>query len=242
VEEPMARRAILGCVLLVVVACGSTPVEQQLLTQFFRAARVRDNTALASISAVPFDPRTDGSVQDFKIDNIGAPQHRKLQVQEFTAEQEKIRNDQIEFTKKMRDFYQSNSIAIDRALKADRENQPVRGQDATLLTEYKKWDADSRDLERKLSQARQKVAKEKSALVSLTPPGRDDVDVTGMDVDIITEPVTVTAQVQTPDGKTAPRTMVFTLQRASGKKDGQTTEGRWIIMGIQQQGAATPQT
>jgi hypothetical protein len=191
---------------------------------------------------VPFDPRTDGSVQDFKIDNIGAPQHRKLQVQEFTAEQEKIRNDQIEFTKKMRDFYQSNSIAIDRALKADRENQPVRGQDATLLTEYKKWDADSRDLERKLSQARQKVAKEKSALVSLTPPGRDDVDVTGMDVDIITEPVTVTAQVQTPDGKTAPRTMVFTLQRASGKKDGQTTEGRWIIMGIQQQGAATPQT
>jgi hypothetical protein len=238
----MARRAILGCVLLVVVACGSTPVEQQLLTQFFRAARVRDNTALASISAVPFDPRTDGSVQDFKIDNIGAPQHRKLQVQEFTAEQEKIRNDQIEFTKKMRDFYQSNSIAIDRALKADRENQPVRGQDATLLTEYKKWDADSRDLERKLSQARQKVAKEKSALVSLTPPGRDDVDVTGMDVDIITEPVTVTAQVQTPDGKTAPRTMVFTLQRASGKKDGQTTEGRWIIMGIQQQGAATPQT
>jgi len=63
-----------------------------------------------------------------------------------------------------------------------------------------------------------------------------------MDVDIITEPVTVTAQVQTPDGKTAPRTMVFTLQRASGKKDGQTTEGRWIIMGIQQQGAATPQT
>jgi hypothetical protein len=242
VEEPMARRAILGCVLLVVVACGSTPVEQQLLTQFFRAARVRDNTALASISAVPFDPRTDGSVQDFKIDNIGAQQHRKLQVQEFTAEQEKIRNDQIEFTKKMRDFYQSNSIAIDRALKADRENQPVRGQDATLLTEYKKWDADSRDLERKLSQARQKVAKEKSALVSLTPPGRDDVDVTGMDVDIITEPVTVTAQVQTPDGKTAPRTMVFTLQRASGKKDGQTTEGRWIIMGIQQQGAATPQT
>lgn len=238
----MPRRAFALCLLLV-TACGSTPVEQQLLTQFFRAARVRDNTALASISAVPFDPRTDGSVQDFKIDNIGAQQHRKLQVQEFAAEQEKIRNDQIEFTKKMRDFYQSNSIAIDRALKADREKQPVRGQDATLLTEYKKWDADSRDLERKLSQARQKVAKEKStAVVSLTPPGREDVDVSGMDVDIITEPVTVTAQVQTPDGKTVPKTMVVTLQRASAKKDGQTLEGRWIIMGIQQPGGAPPQT
>src|SRR6266513_2383534 len=104
-----------------------------------------------------------------------------------------------------------------------------------LLAAWKKWDADSRDLERKLSQARQKVAKEKAAAVgSLTAPGRDDVDTSGMDVDIIAEPVTVTAQVQRPDGKTEPRTMVVTLQRASGKKDGQTLEGRWIITSIQQ--------
>jgi hypothetical protein len=228
----------LGFALLLLAACGSTPVEQQLLTQFFRAARVRDNTTLAGMAAVNFDPRTDGTVTDFKIDTIGAQEHRKLQIQEFTAEQEKIRADQVEFTKKMRDFYQSNSIAIDRAMKADQAKQPVRGKDAELLTEWKKWDADSRDLERKLSQARQKVAKEKAAAVgSLTAPGRGDVDVNGMDVDIITEPVTVTAQVQSPDGKTTPKAMVVTLQRASGKKDGQTIEGRWIIMSIQQQGA-----
>jgi hypothetical protein len=239
----MSRRVIFGCALLIVVACGSTPIEQQLLTQFFRAARVRDNTTLAGMSAVNFDPRTEGSVEDFKIDSIGEQQHRKLQLQEFADEQEKIRNDQIEFTKKMRDFYQSNSIAIDRAAKADQAKQPVRGTDAELLAEWKKWDADSRDLERKLSQARQKVAKERStAAASLTPPGRDDVDMAGMDVDIISEPVTVTAQVQTPDGKTTPRTMVVTLQRASGKKDGQTLEGRWIIMSIQPQGGAAPQT
>ena len=239
----MPRRTRLAWILLLVAACGSTPVEQQLLTQFFRAARVRDNTTLAGMSAVNFDPRTEGSVQDFKIDSIGAPQHRKLQVQEFTAEQEKIRADQVEFTKKMRDFYQSNSIAIDRAMKADQAKQAVRGNDAELLAEWKKWDADSRDVERKLSQARQKVAKEKSfALASLTPPGREDVDVTGMDVDIIIEPVTVTAQVQSPDGQTAPKTFVVTLQRASGKKDAQTMEGRWIITSIQPPGAAAPQT
>jgi hypothetical protein len=237
----MSRRVIFGCALLVVVACGSTPIEQQLLTQFFRAARVRDNTTLAGMSAVNFDPRTEGSVEDFKIDSIGEPQRRKLQLQEFADEQEKIRNDQIEFTKKMRDFYQSNSIAIDRAAKADQAKQQVTGKDAELLVEWKKWDADSRDLERKLSQARQKVARERStAVASLTTPGRDDVDVTGMDVDIVSEPVTVTAQVQTPDGKTASKTMVVTLQRASGKKDGQTIDGRWIIMSIQPQGAAAP--
>lgn len=239
----MQKRMRFVCALLILAACGSTPVEQQLLTTFFRAARVRDNTTLASISAVNFDPRTDGSVQDFKIDNIGAQQHRKLQVQEFTEEQEKVRAEQVDFTKKMREFYQSNSIAIDRAAKADQASQTVRGQDAVLLTEWKKWDADSRDLERKLSQARQKVTRERATAVSsLTPPGRDDVDVNGMDIDIITEPVTVTAQVQTPDAQTAPKTMVVTLQRASGKKGDQTTEGRWIIMSVQSPGAATPQS
>ena len=239
----MSRRVIFSCVLLAAMACGSTPVEQQLLTQFFRAARVRDNTTLASMSAVSFDPRTEGTVENFKIDSIGEPQRRKLQVQEFTAEQDKVRTDQVEFTKKMRDFYQSNSIAIDRAMKADQAKQPVRGKDAELLAEWKKWDTDSRDLERKVSQSRQKVAKERSsAVASLTAPGRDDVDVSGMDVDIITEPVTVTAQVQTPDGKTTPKTMVVTLQRASGKKDGQTLEGRWLIMSIQPQDGSVPRS
>jgi hypothetical protein len=239
----MPTRMRFGLALLLFAACGSTPIEQTLLTQFFRAARVRDNTTLASMSAVNFDPRTEGAVQDFTIDSIGAQQHRKLELQPLTEEQDKVRADQVEFTKKMRDFYQSNSIAIDRASKADQAGQPVRGQDATLLAEWKKWDADSRDLERKLSQARQKVARERStAIASLTPPGRDDVDVTGMDVDIISEPVTVTAQVQSPDGKTTPRTMVVTLQRAAGKKGDQTVEGRWIIMSIQPQGGEAPQT
>jgi hypothetical protein len=229
----MSRRAIAGCALLVIAACSSPPVEQQVLSTFFRAARVRDNTTLANISAVNFDPRTDGSVQDFKIDSIGAQQRRKLELQQLTDEQDKVRTEQVEFTKKMRDFYQSNSIAIDRAMKAQQAKQPVKGKDADLLATWTKWDTDSRDLERKLSQARQKVAKEKAtAVASLTPPGRDDVDVAGMDIDIITEPVTVTAQVQSPAGQTAPKTMTVTLQRASGKKGDQALEGRWVIMSI----------
>ena len=247
----MSRSAIRRAILLVPVilgsclfefACSSPPIEQQLLTTFFRAARVRDNTALASISAVGFDPRTEGSVQDFKIDNIGAQQHRTLQLQQLMDDEAKVRDEQVEFTKKMRDFYQSNSIAIDRAVKADQAKQSVQGKDAALLADWKKWDGDSRDFERKVSQARQKATKERAtALASLTPVGRDGLDLTGMTVDIITEPVTVTAQVQPPGGgQTTPRTMVITLQRASGKKGDQAMEGRWIIMSIQPQGASAP--
>ena len=241
----MSRCAIRSVTMVVAVvagsiladACSSPPIEQTLLTTFFRAARVRDNTALASISAVSFDPRTEGSVQDFTIDSIGAQQRRTLQVQQFMDDEAKVRDEQVEFTKKMRDFYQSNSIAIDRAVKADQAKQSVQGKDAALLAEWKKWDTDSRDFERKVSQARQKASKERAtALASLRSE-----DLTGMTVDIITEPVTVTAQVQPPGGGQAtPRTMVFTLQRASGKKGDQATEGRWIIMSIQPQGASAP--
>ena len=222
-------------------ACSSPPIEQQLLTTFFRAARVRDNTAMASISAVGFDPRTEGSVQDFTIDSIGAQEHRTLQLQQLMDDEAKVRAEQVEFTKQMRDYHNANVAAIERAAKAKQANQPGGGKDAELLAAWTKWDSDSRDRERAVSQARQKVTRERAtALVSLTPVGRDDVDVTGMDVDIITEPVTVTAQVQAPTGATAARKMVLTLQRASGKKGDQVTEGRWIIMSIQPQGASAP--
>ena len=42
--------------LAMLVACSSAPPEQQLLTQFFRAARTRDNETLARMSAVRFTP------------------------------------------------------------------------------------------------------------------------------------------------------------------------------------------
>ena len=45
--------------VLFVIAC-SRPPEQQFLTQFFRAARGRDNTTVGRMSAVEIDPRLLG--------------------------------------------------------------------------------------------------------------------------------------------------------------------------------------
>ena len=44
-------------VVLLEIAC-SRPPEQQMLNQFFRAARNRDNTTAALMSTVSLDPRT----------------------------------------------------------------------------------------------------------------------------------------------------------------------------------------
>ena len=72
----MTRKVVAAALLILpsalfVISC-SRPPEQQFLTQFFRAARGRDNTTVGRMSAVEIDPRTQGTVEDFSIENIGA--------------------------------------------------------------------------------------------------------------------------------------------------------------------------
>jgi hypothetical protein len=47
--------------------------EQQVLEQFFRDTRLIDSTLLAKSATVSFDPRTQGSVQQFHITAISEP-------------------------------------------------------------------------------------------------------------------------------------------------------------------------
>ena len=59
-------------------ACGPAPPspEEQVLTNFFRASRLRDTTVLARVAAVVFEPRADGVVQEFEI--TGSDQEQPL--------------------------------------------------------------------------------------------------------------------------------------------------------------------
>ncbi len=53
----------------------SAPAEQPLLAQFFAASRLRDLTALQTISTIVFEPRVQGVVVDFDVVDVatGAP-------------------------------------------------------------------------------------------------------------------------------------------------------------------------
>lgn len=44
--------------------------EEQLLTDFFEASRAYDTTAMARVSAMTFNPRTDGIVDAFTIERV----------------------------------------------------------------------------------------------------------------------------------------------------------------------------
>jgi hypothetical protein len=66
-----SSRAAICSGALLAAACGYLPPEQQVLSTFFQAARLRDTTMLAGVATVSLDPRTDGSVQEFTIDSVG---------------------------------------------------------------------------------------------------------------------------------------------------------------------------
>ena len=97
-----------ACILaLVAAACGVLPQEEQLLTDFFEASRLHDTTAVAKISAVTFNPRTDGVVHDFEMERVDrAPDGQSevvaviARVREFSGSESSRR---LVFTMRQRD-------------------------------------------------------------------------------------------------------------------------------------------
>jgi hypothetical protein len=228
---------------LLAAACGSATAEQQVITNFFRASRVRDNATLANIAAVSFDPRTDGTVQDFEVANVGEEQRRTLQIRQLAEEEEKARQEDAEFAKKKKEYQDANLEAIERVVKAERAGATVRGKDAEVQAAWSKWRSEQSAYQKKVSEAKARLANERAlAINSLTAPGRPDVDVSNMDVELVTKHVTVNAEVRDPNGNTSARTLVFTLQKAVGKGPEGEQDGRWIITGIRPEEGAVPST
>ena len=62
--------AAFGCLALAGIACGVLSPEEQLLTEFFEASKVYDTTVMARMSAKPLNPRTDGIIETFEIEQI----------------------------------------------------------------------------------------------------------------------------------------------------------------------------
>lgn len=63
---------------IVSMACAPATAEEQLLTKFFQVARTLDSSITTSLATVGFNPRTEGSVQVFRVTTIGPEQRRAL--------------------------------------------------------------------------------------------------------------------------------------------------------------------
>jgi len=237
----MHRRNVLSRVSVVSAAlaaailasgCSGTSDEQQVLKKYFDASRMRDNVTLANIAAVSFRPQEEGSVQSFSIRNVTADPPRQLRIQELNKAFEDARRADEEFTKSKKEYQDKNIEAIDRVLKAERENKPA-GRDAAVQKDWTKWREETAANAKKVSDARQALNAERSIAELSVYDARDPVNILDYEGTLQTKQVAISARVRTPDNQTSDKELVITLQRAElTGKAGEARTGRWIISGI----------
>jgi hypothetical protein len=216
------------------VACSSAPPEQQLLTQFFRAARTRDNETLARMSAVEFKPAEQGEVTSFEITNIGEERRTPLDYKSLIGAQQKASADLEEFRTRRREFEGANMAALREIAKM--EQDPAAKFNPTqqkLKAEWDKWREDARGMEKNLATAKSAFANAVGpAEASLSQPGQPPFAADKFEGQLVSKDVTVNAQVR-KGSETTPKTLILTIQRVEGTLNGASRTGRPIITRIQ---------
>ncbi len=223
--------------VLVVAAAGCGGYDDEpMIRKFFQASRLGDNMTLANIATVSFDPAKDGRAENVSVVSVSPEQSRTLNFKEL----EKARKDAVaaedEFTKKKKDYQDKNLDAINRVLKAEQGNQKVKGKDAEVQVAWTKWRDETRDLAKRVSEARAKLSAERG-VADLSVP---DKDPTQFDAVEYTKDATVSANVVLPNGQKAKKTFVLKLQRVVLKDAaGKAFEGRWMITSLHEAAGAT---
>jgi len=215
---------------LLVISC-SRPPEQQFLTQFFRAARGRDLTTAGRMSAVMIDPREQGSVEDFSIENIGPETRSPLTFKPLFEAEEKAKQEERAFLDTKIAYQTANIKAIEEVLKIEQTNPTPKYTPAQQKTmdEWNKWRAGIAEHARTTASATAAIKRATGvAEASLTQPGQPALDAKNFEGETIKKDVTVKASLKTPDGKTSDKTLVITIERVAGGG----REGRPIITKI----------
>jgi hypothetical protein len=230
VQGKVVAAALLIVPSLVFVIGCSRPPEQQFLTQFFRAARGRDNTTVGRMSAVELDPRTQGSVEDFEITNIGQETRTPLTFRPLFEAEAKAREEEKKFLATKIEYQNANIKQIEEVLKL--EAQPgakFTAAQQKVKDEWDKWRQGIADHARRSSSATTAIKQSTGlAEASLTQPNQPALDPKTFAGETISKDVTVNAEVKTPDGQTANKTLTITISRVAGGG----REGRPIITKI----------
>ena len=221
--------------MIVLSACSGSSGEQQVLKKYFDASRLRDNRTLANIATVSFRPSEEGTVQNFSIESVGEEVRMPLRIRELNEAYNEAKAADEEFSKNKKAYQDEHLEAIDRVLRAERENTRLRGQDLEVQTEWTKWREEMGESAKKVSDAQQALNSARSVAELSVFNAANPVDVTQYDGDLITKDITINAKVKTPDNQDVEKTMKVTLQRAA-LNDGAGGEisNRWIITSIQQ--------
>ena len=218
-------------VALTTFAACSSPPEEPILQQFFRASRLNDATSLASFATTSFQPQSQGSISSFDIVSVSPEKREPLRLTAVADEVEAIRSEEAAFTKRKDTYYLANQEAITRVLKAESVKASVGGKDAEIQAEWAKLRDESAQQARKVAEAQRKLKAEGGMVrLSVDNPAKP-VDPTKRTGELVTKDVTITANVRTAAGASADRTLVVTMQRAVLQGE-PAVEGKWIVTGV----------
>lgn len=230
----LAITLVLAPLSVLAAACSSAPPEQQILNQFFRAARTRDNETLARMSAVEFRPTVQGEVSNFEITNVGEEQRTPLTYGQLIAAQQRAAEEETEFRQRRVEFENANRPALEAIAKMERDPEAkFNPTQVKLKAEWDKWRQDAQA--RSKATAASKAAFNNAigpAEASLAQPGQPPFAADKFEGELITKDITINAEVR-KDGQTTNKTLVVTIQRVVGTQDGTERDGRPIITRIQ---------
>ncbi|MFA5908942.1 MAG: hypothetical protein WC815_09225 [Vicinamibacterales bacterium] len=228
--KKLAAALLLVPATMLVVGC-SKPPEQQFLTQYFRAAKARDNTTVGRMSAVQIDPRTQGSVDDFSITSIGEEQRTPLSFKPLFEAEVKASEEENAFLKTKIEYQNANIKVIEEVLKIEQMNPSAKLTPAQekIRLEWNKWREGISAHARATASAATAIKTSTGlAEASLTQPGQPALDPKTFEGETIRKDVVVAATMKTPDGASAQKTLTITIERVAGNG----REGRPIITKI----------
>lgn len=221
--------------LALLAAACSAPPEQRFLNQFFRAARARDNNSIAMMSAVEFDPREQGEVTDFDIVSVSDERRTPLDFKTLVDAERKAVADEADFRARKLKYQNANMDALQVVVKLERDPAAkMTAAQQKIKAEWDKWRVDTTTFQKATASARAALAGQTgTAEASLEQPGQAAFTAEKFQGELLSKDVTLDAQVKSPDGQTAPKTFVVTIERVVGTLDGAPREGRSIITRIQ---------
>ena len=227
--KKLAAALLLVPSTLLVIGC-SRPPEQQFLQQYFRASKGRDNTTVGRMSAVQIDPRTQGSVEDFSIENVTAETRTPLTFKALFEAEQKAKDEERAFLKTKIDYQTANIKAIEEVLKLEAQpDAKLTPAQQKTKAEWDKWREGIAAHARTTAGATAAIKRATGvAEASLTQPGQPALDPKTFEGETIKKDVTVKASVKSPQGATAEKTLVITIERVAGGG----REGRPIITKI----------
>ena len=152
----LKTRSAVTITLLLATVAWSRPPEQQLLTQFFRAARGRDNATTSRMSAATLDPREQGTVESFSITSIGEEKRAPLTFKPLFDAITKAQAEEAEFLKKKVEYQTANDNANDKIIREVLKleaipNAKMTPAQAKVKAEWDVWRAGINEKQRAVS-------------------------------------------------------------------------------------------